>query len=107
MSLENERTYTLLQLSTKVCRHCENFKQYSCPSVQMLTDQEFKKFSWSSLTICEKWKPTAITEEALEYLTWRKLEGKEIEYPKPEEDIDEFIKCLEDAQRSLKDLSKK
>jgi hypothetical protein len=45
MPLENELTYTVLQLATKVCRHCEHFKQHSCPSIQMLTDKQFKKFS--------------------------------------------------------------
>lgn len=60
----------------------------------MLTDQEFKKFSWSSLTICEKWKPNATTEEALENLTWRKLEGKDIEYPKEESFRDEMMKLM-------------
>jgi hypothetical protein len=35
-------------------------------------------------------------------LTWRKLEGKEIPYPKDEnEKLDELVKCIGDAHNDI------
>lgn len=78
MSLENERTFKLLQVSTRVCRHCKFFQTYDCPNGPKEDDPAYKCFPWSSMSACESWKPNAVADEALQILTWRKLEGRDI-----------------------------
>lgn len=81
MSLENLRTYDLLNLSTKVCCNCVKFRTSECSKAPD-NEHDLVGFPWSSLSACEVWTPNARTDEALQILTWRKLEGRDIEYPK-------------------------
>lgn len=74
MTLENERTYKLLHLSSKVCRHCELFQTNHCPKAPNEDHPDYKKFLWTSLSSCDSWKPNKTADEALEVLTMRKLQ---------------------------------
>lgn len=76
--LEELRTFELLRMSTRVCVHCDHYKTTNCPYSP--SEEEFKKFRWTSLSTCESWVPNPTASRALEVLTWRKLEGKDIEY---------------------------
>lgn len=78
MSLENERTYKLLQLSVRVCRHCAHFQTFNCPMGPKPDDKNYKCWPWSSMSACEAWKPNERADEALQILTMRKLEGQDI-----------------------------
>lgn len=81
MDLEKERTYKLLQLSTRVCRHCAHFRTAGCLQVTDDKLKTLKSFAWSRLSACEGWTANEVADEALQILTMRKLQGKEIEPP--------------------------
>jgi hypothetical protein len=81
MSLEKERTYKLLWLTTKVCLHCQNYKTDQCPYAPSMEDSNY----WSSLSACDNWTPNAHTDQALQILTMRKLAGEDIEWAPPED----------------------
>lgn len=83
MSLEDERTFTLLQMSTKVCRHCRYFQTYDCPKGPKPGDP-YTCWPWSSMSACPSWAPNKSADEALQILTWRKLEGQDIDHKKEE-----------------------
>lgn len=85
LNLEKERTYKLLILSTRVCRHCEHFQKYSCTLGPNEDDPDWKTFPWSSMSACDDWEPNAVADEALQVLTMRKLEGEEIDWIDPEQ----------------------
>jgi len=73
MTLETERTYKLLQMSTKICRNCKHFQQAECPHGPSPGDPEYTSFKWSSISSCKMWTPNLTADEALQILTWRKL----------------------------------
>lgn len=91
MSMSDLPTYQLSRLSTKVCRHCVHFRTSGCPSANAQTRREIRRFNWSSLSTCDAWTPNARTDEALQALTWRKLEGQDIDDFRDRDDIEPRI----------------
>lgn len=78
MKIENLPTYQLTRLGAKICRHCDHFRKPECAKAPPAGTREFKKFNWSSLSTCDNWKPNPRTDEALQVLTFRRLEGEDI-----------------------------
>lgn len=77
MTLHDARTYTLLQLSAEICRNCMFFRnQEKCPPAR-----DFDRNDWSAFKVCNSWSPDDEANEALQVLTMRKLEGREIVPP--------------------------
>lgn len=79
--MKDKRTHDLLLLSAKVCRHCTKFKTKNCSKAPA----DPRGFIWSSLSTCAEWSPVPVADEALQILTWRKLQGQNIEFEKKEE----------------------
>lgn len=71
-------TYQLIRLSAKICRHCNHFRTTRCPVANVKTRKEIRCYNWSSLSACDSWTPNARSDEAMQILTWRRLEGQDI-----------------------------
>ena len=92
MNMEELPTYQLTHLGTKICRHCVHFRTANCPSADVQTRREIRRFNWSSLSTCDAWTPNARTDEALQVLTWRKLEGQDTDDFRDREDTEPKVK---------------
>lgn len=79
--LNELRDYELLQLSTKVCRHCRFFQTLDCSKAPEPGDK-YKCHPWSSMSACDDWQPDEQADEALQILTMRKLETYNDNSPK-------------------------
>lgn len=69
------------------------FRSFECPTGPNEDDPMRNNFSWSSQSPCKDWTPTAVADEALQVLTMRKLEGKDIKYPYKQYDDDDDDDC--------------
>jgi hypothetical protein len=79
MNMKDLPTYRLTRLSARICCHCAHFKSIRCTKAPTHSKKEFRRFNWSSLSVCDDWRANSRTDEALQILTWRKLEGQDIE----------------------------
>jgi len=96
MSLEDLQTYKLNRLSTRICRHCDHFRTAQCSQAPVAGTKAFRRFNWSSLSVCDDWTPNPRTDEAMQILTWRKLEGHDVEDFRGREDIEPTV--MDDEQ---------